>query len=272
MNGTSPGRCRRSGERWGGRRTGLRSVLDGGRHILSTGRRRRAFPTDIHRIPPTGTVSTPGARAVHRACPDSLWDSARQCAERSPKPAAAAIDGRSVRTSGSGGPRGYDAGGKVRGRKRTVAADLGGTPVTVMVHAAGIRDRDGAPDVIAKPPVTAPGVCKLRADGGGPEPKPRGRPDGTGPADIIGTVEKPEDATGFTVLHRRRVVERTFAWMGRCRRLSKDRQRLGDSPLASGVRHPAPSVRACARHERTPAARRFPIRRVARELTPEPND
>ncbi len=89
--------------------------------------------------------------------------------------------------------------------------DVGGTPVTVMVHAAGNRDRDGAPDVIAKPPLTAPDVRGPLADGGHPGPKPRGRPDGTGPADIIGTVEKPEDVKGFTVFHRRRVVEWTFA-------------------------------------------------------------
>ncbi len=136
------------------RRTGLRSVLDGGRHILSTGRRWRALPIDIHRIPPTGTVSTSGAGAVRRACPDSPRDPARQCAGRSTEPTAATIDGRSVRTTGSGGPRGHDAGGKVRGRKRSVAVDAGGTPVTVMVHAAGIQDRDGAPDVTAKPSVT----------------------------------------------------------------------------------------------------------------------
>ncbi len=222
----------------------LRSVFDGVRHILSTGRRWRALPTDIHRIPPTGTVSTPGARAVRRACPDSLRDLARQCAGRSPEPPAAAIDGRSVRTTASGGPRGHHAGGKVKGRKQTVAADLGGTPVAVMVHAAGIQDRDGAPDVIAKPPVTAPDVRGPLADGGHPNPKPCGRPDGTGPADIIGTVGKPEDVKRFTVPRRRRVVERTFAWMGRCRRLSKDCGRLFGNPLASGVRHHAPPVRA----------------------------
>ncbi len=225
------------------RGTGLRSVFDGGRYILLTGRRWRALPTDIHRIPPTGTVSTSGARAVRRACPDFPRDLARQRAGRSPEPAAA-IDGRSVGTTGSGGPRGHHAGGKMKGRKRSVAVDVGGTPVTVMVHAAGIRDRDGAPDAIAKPPVTAPNVRGLRADGGHPGPKPRECPDGTGPADIIGTVEKPEDVKGFTVLHRRWVVERTFAWMGRRRRLSKDCERLSDSPLASGVRHPAPLVRA----------------------------
>ncbi len=250
------------------RRTGLRSVFDGVRHILSNGRRWRALPTDIHRIPPTGTVSTPGARAVRRACPDSLRDLARQCAGRSPEPTAAAIDSQSVRTTGSGGPRGHDAGRKVKGRKRTVAADLEGTPVVMTVHTADIQDRDGAPDIIAKSPVTAPDVRGPLADGGHPDPKPRERLDGTGPADIIGTVGKPEDVKGFMVPRRRRVLERTFAWMGRCRRLSKDCERLSDSSLVYGVRHSAPLVRAGVRHERTLAACRFPIRRVARELNP----
>ncbi len=226
------------------RRTGLRSVFDGVRHILSTGCRWRALPTDIHRIPPPGTVFNPGARAVRRACPDFLRNLARQCAGHPPEPTAAAIDSRSVKTTGSGGPRGHHAGKKVKGRKRTVAVDVDGTPVTFMVHAADIQDRDGAPDVIAKPPVTAPTVCKLRADGGHPGPKSRGRLEKMGPADITGTVEKPEEVQGFTVLYRRWVVERTFAWMGRCRRLSKDYERLSENPLASGVRHPAPLVRA----------------------------
>ncbi len=91
------------------RRTGLRSVFDGVRHILSTGRRWRALPTDIHRIPPNGTVSKSGAGAVRRACPDSPRDTARQCAGRSPEPTAATIDSRSVRTTGNDGPRGHDA-------------------------------------------------------------------------------------------------------------------------------------------------------------------
>ncbi len=96
-DGPSPGRCSRSGGIWGG--TGLRPVSDGVRYIPSTGGRWRALPTDIHRIPPTGTVSTSGARAVRRTCPDSLRDPARQCAGRSPEPSTAAIDGRSVRTT-----------------------------------------------------------------------------------------------------------------------------------------------------------------------------
>ncbi len=62
--------------------------------------------------------------------------------------------------------------------------------------------------------------------------------------DVTGTVGKPEDVKGFTVPCRRRAVERTFAWMGRCRRLSKDYGRLCGNPPASGVRHHAPPVRA----------------------------
>ncbi len=62
--------------------------------------------------------------------------------------------------------------------------------------------------------------------------------------DVIRIVEKPEDVKGFTVPCRRWVVERTFAWMGRCRRLSKDYERLSENSLASGVRHHAPPVRA----------------------------
>ncbi len=116
--------------------------------------------------------------------------------------------------------------------------------------------------------MTAPNVRGLQAKDGHPDPKPRGRPDGKGPADITGTVEKPEDVKGFTVPRRRRAVERNFTWMGRCRRLPKGCDRRGDSPLASGVRHPVPPVRACVRHERTFASRQFPIRRVAREPNP----
>ncbi len=61
--------------------------------------------------------------------------------------------------------------------------------------------------------------------------------------DVIRIVEKPKNVKGFTVPYRRWVVERTFAWMGRCRRLSKDYERLCGNSLASGVRHHAPPVR-----------------------------
>ncbi len=149
-----------------------------------------------------------------------------------------------MRTTESGGPRGHHAGRKVKGRKRHLIVDADGTPVVMTVHTADIQDRDGAPDLTAEPPETVPTVCRPFADGGHPGPKPRERPGGTGLPDVTGTVERPEDVKGFTVPCRRWAVERTFAWMGRCRRLSKDCGRLCGNPPASGVRHHAPPVRA----------------------------
>ncbi len=223
----------------------LRPVSDAGRHILSTGCRWRALPSGY---PPFPTVrnhfhawrrSGLPERIVHR-----LRDLARRCPGRSAEPAAAPVDSRPVRTTESGGPRGHHAGRKVKGRKRHLIVDAGGTPVVMTVHTADIQDRDGAPDLIAKLLETVPTVCKPFADGGHPGPKLRERPAGMGLPDVTGTVGKPEDVKGFTVLHRRWAVERTFAWMGRCRRLSKDCGRLCGNPLASGVRHHAPPVRA----------------------------
>ncbi len=227
------------------REVDLRSVSDAGRYILSTGCRWRASPSGY---PPFSTDrnhfhawrrSGLPERIVHR-----LRDLARRCPGRSAEPTAAPVDSRSVRTTESGGPRGHHAGRKVKGRKRHLIVDAGGTPVVMTVHTADIQDRDGAPDLIAKLLETAPTVCKLFADGGHPGPKLRERPGGMGLPDVIRIVEKPKDVKGFTVLYRRWVVERTFAWMGRCRRLSKDYERLSENSLASGVRHHAPPVRA----------------------------
>ncbi len=163
---------------------------------------------------------------------------------RSAEPAAAPVDSRSVRTTESGGPRGHHAGRKVKGRKRHLIVDAGGTPVVMTVHTADIQDRDGAPDLTAEPPETVPTVCGPFADGGLPGPKLRERPGGMGLPNVIGTVERPENVKGFTVPCRRWAVERTFAWMGRYRRLSKDCGHLCGNPPASGVRHHAPPVRA----------------------------
>ncbi len=144
----------------------LRSVFDAVRHILSTGCRWRASPSGY---PPFSTDrnhfhawrrSGLPERTAHR-----LRDLARRCPGRSAEPAAAPVDSRSVRTTESGGPRGHHAGREVKGRKRHLIVDAGGTPVVMTVHTADIQDRDGAPDLIAEPPETV--ATRVRSRGSG---------------------------------------------------------------------------------------------------------
>jgi len=95
-----------------------------------------------------------------------------------------------------------------------------------------VQDRDGAPAVILGLREKAPTVTRLWADGGYQGPKLAAKLQELGVAELLEIVAKPKDSKGFTVLYRRWVVERTFAWMSRCRRLAKDFERTLASSLA----------------------------------------
>jgi transposase len=118
----------------------------------------------------------------------------------------------------AGGPRGFDAGKKVRGRKRHVLADADGRPLVMQVHSADIQDRDGARPLLAR---LAPRVF-LR------QTRLRGlRLPGERVANIlthvaVEIIRKLNDQAGFAVLPKRWVVERFLAWINRNRRLAKD--------------------------------------------------
>ena len=130
------------------------------------------------------------------------------------------IDSQSVKTTESGGPRGYDAGKKINGRKRHIVTDTAGHLVAAQIHAADIQDRDGAPGLLASIRYLFPWLRHGFADGGYAGDKLVSALAGNGQWRI--EIVKRSDCAGFHVLPRRWVVERTFAWLNRNRRLAKD--------------------------------------------------
>lgn len=128
---------------------------------------------------------------------------------------------------GKGGPRGYDAGKKVAGRKRHIVVDTLGLILAVVVHAANVQDRDGAKLVVSKLKDRFPRLKLIWADGGyAGQLIEWVKQFGNWALEI---VKRSDDAKGFVLLPHRWVVERTFAWLGKYRRLSKDYEALPET-------------------------------------------
>ena len=234
------------------RKTDLREVADAIQYMPGTGCQWRAIPDCF---PPFTTIRNyfyPWSRnGTFDRMMDRLRTLGRALAGRSETPTAAAIDTQSAETTESGGPSGYDAGKKVKGRKRHLAVDVEGFPIEIAIQEASVQDRDGAPAVTLGLLEAAPLVRKLWADGGYRGPKLAAKLKELGLGSVLEIVEKPKDVKGFAVVYRRWVVERTFAWMSRCRRLAKDCERSLESSLAWA------QLAAC----------RFMMRRIARNST-----
>ena len=146
---------------------------------------------------------------------------ARQQAGRNRVPSVGIIDSQSVPTTESGGPRGIDAAKRIKGRKRHIVTDTEGFLLAAQVHPANIQDPHGAVPLLHSLRQTFPKLAHIFADRVYRGPQLQEAVADCGPW-TIEIVERPPGVKGFQLLPRRWVVERSFAWLGRSRRLAKD--------------------------------------------------
>ncbi len=211
------------------RRVCLRCVISGIFYVLQNGCAWANLPKDF---PPKSTVYSYFRRFLEDGTwariHEALYLTCRELEDREPQPSAAIIDSQSVKSGPNAqGSVGFDAGKKVKGRKRHILTDTLGLLLKCDVHSAGIQDRDGAARLFERLTARFPFLEVIIADGGyagkrvsNAAPRP------------VKIVRRSDTAKGFKVLPKRWIVERAFAWITANRRMARDFERYADTAKA----------------------------------------
>jgi transposase len=208
------------------RTTDLRDVVDAIFYILRTGCQWRYLPKDL---PPRSTVWRYFDEWRHNGTLDTIHDLLRKKVRTAEKPysprTTASVDSQSVDTTGGGEQRGRDNAKNVDGRKRHIVVDSMGLLLAVLVTAADVDDARAAAQLFERLEGQPMGkVVRMYADTKYHNFALYEWVEGNA-AWRLSIIRRPDDAEGWVRLPIRWTVERTFAWLGKCRRLSKDRER-----------------------------------------------
>lgn len=220
-------------KRRGRPRTPLRRVVDAILYITKAGSQWRLLPKSF---PPWKTVFHHFRRwtlgHVLSAIMDVLRGVLRKDQGRDVQPTAAILDSQSVKSDPHGGPVGYDAAKKIKGRKRFLLVDSIGLVLGAAVVPADTTERDGAMALLEPLVGTFSRLRKLWVDGGFSGKNLADWVKDQSPALQVEVVKRTDDLAGFKVLPKRWVVERTFGWLMRHRRLVRDHEETESSATA----------------------------------------
>jgi len=213
--------------------TDPRRILDALFYVARTGCPWRYLPKDF---PPFTTVQN----RFYAWRDSGRWEQivsvlvmqAREAGGKNAAPTVVIVDSQAVKTTEAGGERGYDVAKATKGRKRHLAVDTLGLPIKCQITTAGVQDRDALAPLLKAVSQKSPWVKLAFVDGGynGDEAQRAAFEASRIRTTVVKRTEK--QVKGFVVLPKRWIVERTFGWINRARRLSKDFETLVASSLA----------------------------------------